>query len=270
MLLALADEGMTLLDLSWATGVSSADLRAALRRMPNLRALCLQHFGSGGGAHLDAATLRMLGGWCPRLVLLRLGGCGASAVAADVLPELLPRIESACEVADSWEEDLGEGNGCVAEDGDDAVEEGQSGEGGTEGAGDVGEASLRGSDGGSEVVPGASACGSSGNGGCSRPDSPGLGCGGQLGRQRLLGAGGCTANGCGAALLRACAGRGVTCSALRGGGGTRALRWRGVLLWLDGPAGNARDPATGCPREEAPATLTGTSQECTEYTRCKC
>ena len=67
-LLALADEGQTVLDLAGAgAALSDGGIRQALRRMPHLRQADLTSCPVG------AATLRALGECCPAVELLRLG-----------------------------------------------------------------------------------------------------------------------------------------------------------------------------------------------------
>ena len=73
-LLALADEGQTVLDLAGAgAALSAGGIGQALRRMPHLRQVDLTSCPVG------AATLRTLGECCPAVELLRLGGPATDA-----------------------------------------------------------------------------------------------------------------------------------------------------------------------------------------------
>ncbi|GLC33861.1 hypothetical protein PLESTB_000812000 [Pleodorina starrii] len=111
VLLALADEGWTLMDLAGATALTERALRHALLRCPRLRALDLT-----GLTAPTPALLRELPELCPSLeLLLVVGDCKAQEAAMlEVLPELLPhmrvREQAPDAVQDSWE-DVVQGDG---------------------------------------------------------------------------------------------------------------------------------------------------------------
>ncbi|GLI60327.1 hypothetical protein VaNZ11_002444, partial [Volvox africanus] len=104
VLLALADEGWTLMDLAGATALTERALRQALLRSPHLRALDISGLTSP-----SPTLLRALPDLCPSLELLGVGGCKVQEAAMlEALPDLLPHVrvreEPQGAVQESWED----------------------------------------------------------------------------------------------------------------------------------------------------------------------
>ncbi|KXZ55338.1 hypothetical protein GPECTOR_3g47 [Gonium pectorale] len=104
VLLALADEGWTLMDLAGATALTERAVRQALLRCPRLRALDLR-----GATAASASLLAQLPELCPGLQVLGVGGSRALDEAAlEVLGDILPHVRLRAQpqevVQESWEE----------------------------------------------------------------------------------------------------------------------------------------------------------------------
>ncbi|GIL91983.1 hypothetical protein Vretimale_18503 [Volvox reticuliferus] len=117
VLLALADDGWTLMDLAGATVLTERALRQALMRCPHLRALDITGISS-----TSPTLLRTLPDLCPSLELLAVGGCKAQEAAMlEVLPDLIPHVRVREQphdaVQESWEDVVSEAGAPIPDPG---------------------------------------------------------------------------------------------------------------------------------------------------------